>query len=109
MITSKPPPDQFTGVIDILLPELPWVESAVKRAQFNKLDLGLGRVPVITPEDLIVAKCYALRNSPDRFQDLDDLRDIFQSVRTLDIDYLRHALAKHSLSIPEAVNKYSPL
>lgn len=109
MITSKPAPDHLKGFIDILLPELPWVEIAVKRAQDNKLDLGFSVVPVITPEDLIIAKCYALRNTPDRFQDLDDLKEIFQLSNMLDIDYLRSQLQKQSLEIPEPVREYSPI
>ena len=61
------------GIIDLLLSVLPWIEGAVARAQHNSIDLGFARVPVITPEDLRAAKCAALGNSPDRFQDLDDL------------------------------------
>lgn len=63
---------------------------------------------MITPEDLILAKCYALNNSPDRFQDLDDIKEIFAGVKDLDIDYLQMNLKALSLTLPELVRKYSP-
>lgn len=107
MVTSTPPPGELTGIIDILLPTLPWVASAVERAQYNKLDLGFAAVPVITPEDLIIAKCYALKHSPDRFQDLDDLKEIFSSTIEFDWDYVRREFGRLRLSIPVTIKKYA--
>ncbi len=108
MITSEPLQGQLTGLIDILLPEIPWVTSAVNRAQANRIDLGFDMVPVITPEDLIVAKCFAYRNSPDRFQDLDDLKELLSHVKDLDVDYLRRQMEAFSLEIPAPVRKFAP-
>lgn len=108
MVTSTPLPGEFSGLVDILLPNMPWVSQAVQRAQLNKLDFGFAEVPVITPEDLIVAKCFALKNSPDRFQDLDDLKNIFLHDNRLDVIYLREGLLRLALSIPDAVKKYAP-
>jgi len=108
MVTSRPPPNESKGLIDILLPELPWLSQAVERAQHNKIDLGFDVVPVITPEDLVLAKSYALNNAPDRFQDLDDLKEIFGNVKDLDLDYLRHNLGKLKLKIPELVREFAP-
>ena len=108
LITSEPMPNHVTGLIDILLPEIPWVSDAVQRAQANRIDLGFALVPVITPEDLIVAKCFAYRNAPDRFQDLDDIKEIFSHVKDLDIDYLRYQLEAFKLDIPDAVQKFAP-
>jgi hypothetical protein len=65
-------------------------------------------VPVITPEDLIVAKCFAFRNSPDRFQDLDDLKALLTHVKNLDVDYLRRQMEAYSLEVPEPVRKFAP-
>ncbi|MCO6431018.1 MAG: nucleotidyl transferase AbiEii/AbiGii toxin family protein [Deltaproteobacteria bacterium] len=107
LITSRPEKGSSKGLIDILLPELPWIEDAVERAQHNRIDLGFSKVPVITPEDLIVAKCYALRNSAERFQDLDDLKEIFQAIKILDWPYLKSRLKQHRLSIPEPIQKYA--
>ncbi len=109
LISSKPSEDELTGLLDILLPELPWVEQAVERAQHNVFTLGFGEVPVITPEDLIIAKCYSVRNNPERFQDLDDLKELLIGDIHLDWDYLRGALARYKLSLPEQLQKYSPL
>ena len=108
MITSAPAPGSAHGLVDILLPELPWVKNAVRRAQFNVLDLGFASIPVITPEDLIVAKCYALRNAPDRFQDLDDIKEIFKYLKDLDLDYLRAELSRLELVVPLQIKEYTP-
>jgi predicted nucleotidyltransferase len=108
MITSEPMKGQLTGLVDILLPEIVWVTHAVQRAQANRIDLGFDMVPVITPEDLIVAKCFAFRNSPDRFQDLDDLKELLTHVKNLDVDYLRRQLEAYSLEVPEPVRKFAP-
>jgi hypothetical protein len=108
MVTSEPPASELTGMVDILLPEVPWVLEAVGRAQDNLIDLGFAKVPVITAEDLILAKCYAVRNSPDRFQDLDDLKQLFQDVRDLDTDYLRRRFVELKLKIPEQIRQFAP-
>lgn len=100
MVSSKPVSGSFSGIIDIFLPSLPWLEDAVARAQFNKIDLIFAEVPVITPEDLIVAKCYALQDNPERFQDLDDIKEIIKSLKNLDSEYLSLKLKKHRLSLP---------
>ncbi len=108
MVTSTPQSGAITGIIDILLPELPWIEDAVHRAQLNKMDLLFANVPIITPEDLIVAKAYALKNAPDRFQDLDDLKEIFTADLTLDVEYILLKLNKHRLNFPEVVLPFVP-
>lgn len=108
MITSSPGEGSLTGVIDIILPSLPWVVNAVARAQSNRIDLGFSRVPVITPEDLIVAKAYALTGAPDRFQDLDDLKEIFSAVPDLDLEYIKLKLERLGLFIPEILKAFVP-
>lgn len=108
MITSEPAGTDLNGLIDILLPEIPWVVEAVERAQHNKLDLGFASVPVITPEDLIIAKCYSFQNAPDRFQDLDDIKQLFKDVKSLDTDYIRRRLHELSVAIPDAVAEHAP-
>ena len=108
MITSEPAAGELTGLVDILLPEVSWVTEAVERAQHNKMDLGFAMVPVITPEDLILAKCQSVGNSPDRFQDLDDLKHLFKDVRDIDVDYIRRRLSELSIEIPKAVATFAP-
>jgi hypothetical protein len=108
MITSAPPAGDLSGIVDILLPEVSWVTEAVERAQHNRMDLGFAMVPVITPEDLIIAKCQSVSNAPDRFQDLDDLKQLFSDVEDLDIDYLRRRLHELALVIPAPIEAYAP-
>lgn len=62
---------KYSG-IDFLLPVLDWVEPAVRRAQHNKLDFGFAQIASLTPEDLIVAKLFALQGAPERTHDLDE-------------------------------------
>lgn len=108
MITCEPAAKELAGLVDILLPEVPWVPAAVERAQSNMIDLGFAMVPVITPEDLILAKCLSASNAPDRFQDLDDIKQLFKDVKDLDTDYMRRRFAELSLAIPEAVLPFAP-
>jgi hypothetical protein len=49
-----------------------------------------------------------VRNSPDRFQDLDDLKQLFQDVRDLDTDYLRRRFVELKLKIPEQIRQFAP-
>jgi len=106
LITSEPRRGESSGLVDFLLPELPWIVSAVERAQYNLVDLGFAKVPVITAEDLIIAKCYALQNAPDRFQDLDDLKHIFEYMSNLDLDYVREKMLEYGTSAPIQALKY---
>jgi hypothetical protein len=108
MVSSAPDRATGRGFVDILLPELPWVSEAVTRAQYNRLNLGFAKVPVITPEDLIIAKCYALQNEPDRFQDLDDIKEILLAVEDLDYDYLHSRLARLSVLTPAPLQGITP-
>ncbi len=108
MITSEPRAGEITGIVDILLPDVSWVQEAVERAQSNLIDLGFAMVPIITPENLIVARCLAVTNVPDRFQDLDDLKQLFKDVKDLDFDYLRRRLHELSLVIPPVIRPFAP-
>jgi len=48
---------------------------------------------------LRLEKCLSVANAPDRFQDLDDLKQLFKDVKDLDFDYMRRRLAALSLVI----------
>lgn len=106
MITSVPTQGEAKGIVDIILPSLPWVSAAVERAQHNTVDLGFADVPLITPEDLIIAKSYSVHHAPDRFLDLDDLKEIFGNIKDLDIDYIRESLERMDIAIPKQVKKF---
>lgn len=89
--------------VDVLLPAMPWVSEAVRRAQFNCRDFGFGPVPVLTVEDVVLAKLSALKYSPQRFKDLDDLASIFAARPDLDMKYLAGQMKHLDLAIPRSL------
>ena len=91
--------------IDFLLPSLAWIPDAVKHAQSNQLDFGFAKLPTITPEDLFIAKLFALQGTPTRTTDLDDLLSIARTQVVLDKEYLDIATQKYNLSIPTSVKE----
>lgn len=95
--------ERFVG-LDFLLPVQCWVNDAVAIAQSNLIDFGFAKLPTIVPEDLIVAKLIAVTNSPDRFQDLDDIKEIVQSV-SVDISRIRQQISKYSIKIEPGLLK----
>lgn len=56
----------------------------------------------------IIAKSLSVANAPDRFQDLDDLKQLFKDVKDLDIDYIRRRLYELSLAIPQTIKQFAP-
>ena len=89
--------------VDLLLPPFPWFSNAIKRSQSNLFDFGhgMGRVPTLTVEDVILAKLFAAR-----LKDKDDINSIFEahadpeSNVKLDLNYLIEQIQKLDLSIP---------
>ncbi len=61
IIVGRNPDQSKLEGVDLLLPEMPWVEQAVDRAQDNLIDFGFGAVPTLTLEDVIISKLYALQ------------------------------------------------
>ncbi|MCB0358101.1 MAG: nucleotidyl transferase AbiEii/AbiGii toxin family protein [Bdellovibrionales bacterium] len=96
------------ATIDFLLPAFPWAAPAVERAQQNRIDFGFGRLPTMTPEDVIVAKTFALAIDRSRFRDLDDLQAIFRAENELDLVYLVEQFERLSLALPEALHEEAP-
>jgi hypothetical protein len=92
--------------VDILLPAIPWVADAVRRAQHNRVDFGFGAVPVITVEDLILAKLYALNSARLRAKDLDDLQSIYESGCDIDIAYLSGQMRSFDIRVPRAAEPF---
>jgi hypothetical protein len=84
--------------IDFLLPKLPWIPDAIKRAQMNKLDFGFSLLPTIVPEDLIIAKLFAIQGSPNRPNDLDDVRSILSNQKGLDMILIAELAQKYNLT-----------
>lgn len=92
----------FLG-IDFLLPAQPWIEPAIHRAQINRIDYGFAELPTITPEDLIIAKLFALQSSPARPYDLDDVLSILNNLENIDFDYVNQAITQYSINVPPEV------
>ena len=81
------------------------MQDAVKRAQLNKLDYGFAIVASIIPEDLIVAKLFALQGTPNRKFDLDDILSILANLEEINRDLLMQLILEHMLTLPPEVQK----
>lgn len=94
--------------LDFILPEMPWFDSALKRAEHNLVDFSFGKIPCLTVEDVILAKFFSLKNDSTRFNDLDDLKSIFQAGHSLDLAYLSGQMQKLNLEVPQLIKKMVP-
>jgi len=92
--------------VDILLPAIPWVADAVRRARDNSVDFGFGPVPVLTVEDVVLSKLYALNSACLRAKDLDDLQSIYESECDIDIAYLSGQMRRFDIRIPRAAEPF---
>lgn len=108
LVIGRPNLDELESTIDFLLPVLPWVKKAIPRAQDNLIDYGFKKLPTLTPEDIVIAKAFALMISPTRFQDLDDLQSIFSNNNQLDMIYLTSEFEQLALSLPTALKDSTP-
>ncbi len=100
--------NDLESTIDLLLPTFPWLPKAVKRAQENYIDYGFDEIPTLTPEDIIIAKTFALMLEPNRFQDMDDIQSILKQNNNLDLVYLACSYEKHQLYLPEILEIQFP-
>ena len=94
--------------VDLLLCGFPWVEDAARRAQGHEVDFGFGPVPVLTLEDDLLAKLWALQASPLRAKDLDDLQSIIDANHDLDIAYLAGQIGRLKIVIPPQAEPLLP-
>ena len=108
LVIGRQNKNDFECTIDILLPSFPWLPDAVERAQYNIIDFGFNKLPTITPEDIIIAKAFALTLEPNRFQDMDDIQAIFQNNNSLDQIYLAQNFEKYSISLPKQIETNIP-
>lgn len=90
--------------IDLLLTTLPWVETAVIRAQANRVKVLNDSYPALTVEDFIISKLYALKNQT-RYKDLDDLEQVLDKNSALDISYLSGKMEALNLVIPKEIRQ----
>lgn len=94
--------------VDFLLHLFPWMPEALDRAQNNQVDIGFGwEIPVITPEDLLLAKFMSLSDKANRLDDLSDIKEIFAHTE-IDLPYLIGRMKKHDISSPKEADKLVP-
>lgn len=95
--------------IDFILPEMPWFQKALKRAQSNRLKFGNLELPCLTVEDVIVSKFYSLSNDSTRFSDADDIKAIFESQSNIDLGYIVSQMIELDIEVPLSVEKLVPI
>lgn len=103
LVIGQASDDASQPSVDLLLPVFPWLEPSVLRAQANLLDFGFGPIPTLTPEDVIIAKCFALQLSPERLLDEDDIRSILAAKLELQTDYLQTTLKQLGIQTPRCL------
>ena len=108
MMAGRQPQQPNSVGLDCLLDRFPWGRDALGRAQANRVDFGVTVAPVLTVEDVIIAKLMAISYRSDRFKDLDDLQAIFRASVECDYGYLCGRLRALALTIPEALEACAP-
>ena len=106
MVVGRPEGGTGGEGVDILLPAIPWVTEAVTRAQDNRVDYGFGPVPVLTVEDVIVSKLYALSSAALRAKDLDDLQSIYEAEVEVDVAYLAGQMRRFEIVVPREAEPF---
>ena len=108
MVVGRPKGESRGAGVDLILPAMPWVPDAVRRAQMNTVDFGFGPVPALTLEDLLLSKLWALGAARVRPKDLDDLQSIFDAGHNIDIPFLSAQMRSFDMTIPRAAEPFLP-
>jgi Nucleotidyl transferase AbiEii toxin, Type IV TA system len=108
LIAGRPIESGTSVGVDFLLPGFPWFQIALERAEENYVDFGFGKIPCLTAEDIVLSKLYSISNRSDRFQDFDDIQDIFLADRKLDLNYLSSKMRELRLKIPSQLKNCVP-
>lgn len=94
--------------VDFLLHTFPWMLNALERAQQNQLDIGFGwKIPILTAEDILLAKFNALGHSSSRIDDISDIKEIFAHTE-IDLPYLVGRMKAYKLECPKVAEKFVP-
>jgi hypothetical protein len=107
VVVGRDPDDKNAPGLDFLLSTNKWAETAIERAQHHRIEVEFGAVPVITREDVIIAKAIAANNKV-RYKDLDDLQSILRSSEKIDYQYLCGQFDAHKLSLPRDLERNAP-
>lgn len=97
LLAGRSKDDRHAIGIDFLLSSLSWVGKALSRAQ--EFDYGGLKAPVMTAEDVILAKLLAVYNKPSRFTDLDDIVSILETGRKIDWVYLSSRIKELGIKV----------
>ena len=108
MIVGRSAAKESAEGVDILLPAIPWVKEAVRRAQANEVDFGFGRIPALTIEDVVLSKLCALMAARMRAKDLDDLQSIFEAGHDVDVPYLAGQMRRLKIIVARAAEPFLP-
>lgn len=108
IVTGRAEKNEKKIGLDFILPNMPWFEEAIKRAKFNEIDFGFGPIACLTKEDVIISKLYSLQNDQSRFNDMDDLKSIFQAGHDIDIPYICGQMQRLKLSVPVGIKDFTP-
>lgn len=108
VIVGRHSTDKTAPGVDFLMPVLPWIQKALKRAQDNVLKLGKIEAPFITAEDVILAKLPALETVKRRGKDWDDIQSIISSGRALDLSYLAGEIEAQQILVPREIERELP-
>lgn len=108
MTIGRDPHDKDAPGLDFILPEMPWFESAMERAQQNLIDFGFGAIPCLSPEDIFISKLYSLYNDSTRLMDLSDLSSILATQKEIDVVYISNQMRKLKLLLPREFAKEAP-
>ena len=98
--------------LDLLLLTLPWAARALERSRSSLINFpGLGPIPCLTVEDLLISKLFALKNSSVRrykSSDLPDIVLIFEHNSKIDWNYLSDRMSELELVLPKIVERIVP-
>jgi len=108
LVAGRSQGDNTKIELDFILPAIPWFDSALDRAELNKINFSFGTIPCLTVEDLILSKFYAVNNDSRRFTDLDDLKSIFEVKHELDLGYLSGQMQKLKFPVPRGIEDLAP-
>ncbi|MEZ4754142.1 MAG: nucleotidyl transferase AbiEii/AbiGii toxin family protein [Bdellovibrionota bacterium] len=93
--------------VDFLLMTFPWANTALERSKSNLIKIsGIGEIPCLTVEDMIISKLFAIKNNSTRRYKKSDIPDIalmLENNADIDLVYLSHSMEVLELILPQGV------
>lgn len=98
--------------VDLMLLSFPWAANALERAECNLIDFpGVGRLPCLTVEDMVISKLFAIKNSSSRRYKKSDIPDVALMIENnsdIDLNYLSDSMKMLELILPKGVEQEAP-